>query len=58
MINLTLISAHAEDYETVDYGETQVIYCKVSVEKVEEKRLLGFMLRYVSVGLHYDFNRS
>lgn len=37
MINLTLISAHAEGYEMVDYGETQIIYCKVSIEKVEEK---------------------
>lgn len=37
MINLMLISAHAEDYDMVDYDETQIIYFKASIEKVEEK---------------------
>lgn len=34
MINLTLFSAHAEDYDMVDYEETQIIYFQVSIEKI------------------------
>lgn len=36
MINLTLAGVHA-DYDMVDYDEIQIIYFKVSIEKVEEK---------------------
>lgn len=48
MINLTLIRVNPGEYGMVNYDEIQIIYFKVSIEKIGEKRetLLGFMMRY------------